>query len=130
MKSEESDSERLHKKRCKFLERKTTIQKMINRMNKLAERLKEMRRAKGLTQREMARQFRLSDVGYGAWERGDTEPSIDNLMRLCAFFGCTSDSLIGLEPPKVTVDASEVKAKSKEAKGALDALFASIDRLE
>lgn len=97
--------------------------------NRLAERLKELRKAKGLTQRDMARQFRLTDVGYGAWERGDTEPSIDNLMRLCAFFGCTSDSLIGLAPPKATVDASEVKAKSKEAKGVLDALFSSIERL-
>ena len=101
----------------------------MNRLNKLAERLKELRRARGLTQRDMARQFRLTDVGYGGWERGDTEPSIDNIMRLCELFGCTSDSLIGLAPPKVTVDASDVKAKSEKAKGALDALFASIERL-
>ena len=53
------------------------------RTNRLAERLKELRKAKGLTQRDMARHFRLSDVGYGGWERGDTEPSIDNIMRLC-----------------------------------------------
>ena len=101
----------------------------MNRNNKLAERLKELRRAKGITQRDMARRFRLSDIGYGAWERGDTEPSIDNIMRLCQFFGCSSDSLIGLAPPKTTVDASEVKAKSKEANGVLDVLFASIERL-
>ena len=99
------------------------------RKNQLASRLKKLRKAKGLTQRDMARQFRLSDVGYGAWERGDTEPSIDNIMRLCELFGCTSDSLIGLAPPKVTVDASDVKAKSEKAKGALDSLFASIERL-
>ncbi len=102
---------------------------MPNHINKLAERLKTLRKAKGLTQRDMAKQFRVSDVGYGAWERGDTEPSIDNIMRLCELFGCSSDSLIGLAPPKVTVDASDVKAKSEKAKGALDALFASIERL-
>ncbi len=102
---------------------------MKSSRNQLATRLKELRKAKGLTQRDMARQFRLTDVGYGAWERGDTEPSIDNIMRLCEFFGCTADSLIGLAPPMVTVDASEVRAKSKEAKGAIDALFASIERL-
>ena len=101
----------------------------MNRTNKLAERLKELRKAKGLTQRDIAQQFRLTDVGYGGWERGDTEPSIDNVIRLCQFFGCTADSLIGLAPPKVTVDASEVKAKSEKAKGALDSLFASIERL-
>ena len=102
---------------------------MSSRKNQLAARLKELRKARGLTQRDMARQFRLSDVGYGAWERGDTEPSIDNIIHLCQFFGCTSDSLIGLAPPKVTVDASDVKAKSEKAKGASDALFASIERL-
>ena len=102
----------------------------MTRRNKLAERLKDLRKAKGLTQRDMARQFRLTDVGYGAWERGDTEPSIDNIMRLCEFFGCTADSLIGLEPPKAIIDAKEIKARSEKAKGALDALFASIDRLE
>lgn len=101
----------------------------MNRKNKLADRLKELRKAKSLTQRDMARHFRLTDVGYGGWERGDTEPSIDNIMRLCEFFGCTADSLIGLAPPKSTVDAGEVKAKSKEAKNAVDALFASIERL-
>lgn len=103
---------------------------MTQRKNKLALRLKELRKANGLTQRDMARKFHLSDVGYGAWERGDTEPSIDNVVKLCQFFGCTSDSLIGLAPPKKTVDAGDVKAKCKEAKGALDALFASIERLE
>ena len=94
-----------------------------------AERLKRMRTQKGLSQGAVARHFGMSPVGYGGWERGDTEPSIDNIMRLCELFGCTSDSLIGLAPPKVTVDASDVKAKSEKAKGALDALFASIERL-
>ena len=101
----------------------------MKRKHQLPSRLKELRKAKDLTQRDMARHFRLTDVGYGGWERGDTEPSINNIMRLCEFFGCTADSLIGLAPPKATVDAGEVKAKSKEAKNALDALFASIDRL-
>ena len=86
--------------------------------NKLAERLKELRKAKNLTQRDMARHFRLTDVGYGGWERGDTEPSIDNIMRLCEFFGCTADSLIGLAPPKATVDASQgAKRKGEERLG-------------
>ena len=102
---------------------------MRSSRNQLAARLKELRKAKGLTQRDMARQFRLSDVSYGDWERGRTEPSIDNIMRLCEIFECTSDSLIGLAPPKAMVDASDVRAKSEKAKGALDALFASIDRL-
>lgn len=99
------------------------------RKNGFAARLKELRKGRGLTQRDMARKFNLSDVGYGGWERGDTEPSIDNVIRLCRFFGCSSDSLIGLEPMRAVVDARDVKVKCKEAKGALDALFASVERL-
>lgn len=96
----------------------------MNRRNMLADRLKKMRRAKGLTQRDMARRFRLSDVGYGAWERGDTEPSIDNVMRLCEFFGCTSDSLIGLSHPP----PSDSKKSIEELKVRLDALSCEMAR--
>ena len=71
----------------------------MKNLSKLAERLKELRKGRGLTQRDMARKFHISDVGYGGWERGETEPSVTNIMRLCEFFGCTSDSLIGLAPP-------------------------------
>ena len=90
------------------------------RRNRLAERLKELRKAKGLTQRDMARQFRLTDVGYGGWERGDTEPSIDNIMRLCEFFGCTADSLIGLPPPP-----PDNGKRLEDLKGRLNALLRS-----
>lgn len=92
--------------------------------NRLASRLKELRRAKGMTQRDMARLFRLSDVGYGAWERGDTEPSIDNIMRLCEFFGCTADSLIGLAPPPPSSDWKRIE----DLKGRLNALSREIAR--
>jgi transcriptional regulator with XRE-family HTH domain len=98
---------------------------MRTNKNKLAERLKELRKARGLTQRDMARQFRLSDVGLGAWERGDTEPSIDNVIRLCELFGCTSDSLIGLAPPPKLVD----KAKLDELKRRLNELASEISAL-
>ena len=99
----------------------------MKRISRLSERLKELRKAKGLTQRDMARHFRLSVVGYGAWERGDTEPSIDNLIRLCEFFGCTADSLIGLAPLPPSVN----KTRLDELKSRLTALsneFARADK--
>ena len=104
----------------------------MNRQNKLAERLKELRKARGLTQRDMARQFRLSDVGYGAWERGDTEPSIDNVIRLCQFFGCTADSLIGLAPVPPVPDTrrlDELKRRLNDLSSEIDATARAIDFL-
>ena len=102
----------------------------MNRTNKLAERLKELRKARGLTQRDMAREFRLSDVGYGAWERGDTEPSIDNVIRLCQFFGCTADSLIGLAPMPPVPDTRRLdalKCRLASLSSEIDATARAID---
>ena len=94
--------------------------------NKLAERLREMRVAKGLTQREMARVFHLSDVGYGGWERGSSEPSLDNLMRLCEFFGCSADSLLGFTPLPSTPNTSRLE----ELKTRLASLSKEIESAE
>lgn len=94
------------------------------RRNRLAERLRELRRARGLTQRDVARAFGITDVGYGGWERGDTEPSLDNIVRLCEFFGCSSDSLIGLAPPP----PSAPTARLGELKGRLASLSEEIAR--
>lgn len=105
------------------------------RKNCFAVRLKELRKGRGLTQRDMARKFHLSDVGYGGWERGDTEPSIDNVIRLCRFFGCSSDSLIGLEPMPPAIDGSALEDLkrhlayvSSEARAASDAVHALLRR--
>ena len=99
------------------------------RLNRLAKRLKELRRAKGLTQRDMARAFGMTDVGYGGWERGDTEPSIENLVKLCRLFGCTADSLIGLADMPPRRDLQTVKKNATAAKTAIASLLASLEGL-
>lgn len=90
---------------------------------RLPERLKEMRKAKGLTQRDMARYFRITDVGYGGWERGETEPSVTNIIRLCEFFGCTSDSLIGIASPPTLPPSVK---RMEELKNRLSALSVEV----
>jgi len=99
------------------------------RESKFAERLREVRAAKGISQRDVALALGISDVSYGAWERGQAEPSIGKLEKLCGMFGVSADSLLGLEPFRKPVGAIELKAKSKKAKSALEELFALIDRL-
>jgi transcriptional regulator with XRE-family HTH domain len=58
-------------------------------------RLRELRKAKGLKQSDMANLFNISRVGYSHWESGTFEPNVETLIRLADFFNVTVDYLIG-----------------------------------
>ena len=83
-----------------------------------AERLREARETKRKTQQEIAEYLGISAVSYGAWERGRAEPSLDRLVKLCRYFGATSDWLIGLDcerKPLVEERMSALKAEADRA---------------
>lgn len=60
-----------------------------------AERLKELRLEKRLTQRELATRLGFSANCICEWEKGRSEPSIDSLKALALCLDCTIDYLIG-----------------------------------
>ena len=62
-----------------------------------SKRLKELRLENHFTQREIAEKLGVAQVSYLHWEQGKTEPSIDNICKLCEIFGVTSDYLLGIE---------------------------------
>ncbi len=66
-------------------------------MNKFANRLKELRREKNISQNELARQINISVACINRWENGLRVPNIDSITILCKFFECSADYLIGLE---------------------------------
>ncbi|MBQ2718092.1 MAG: helix-turn-helix transcriptional regulator [Clostridia bacterium] len=66
-------------------------------MNRFAERLKELREERKLTQYELSKKVNLSAACINRWEKSLRVPNIDSIIILCRFFGCTSDYLIGLE---------------------------------
>lgn len=66
-------------------------------MNFFSERLKELRKIKGVTQKEVADAVNLSIRAISNYEQGIREPSLDILKKLCVYFNVTSDYLIGLE---------------------------------
>ena len=63
----------------------------------LKDRLPELRKKKGLTQVEFAREFKISNGTIGMWETGRREPDFDTLKRLAGFFDVTTDFLLGVE---------------------------------
>ena len=65
--------------------------------NKFGERLKELRKDKNLSQKELGIKFGFSQTGVAKWEKGIREPSLDDLIMVADFFMVTTDYLLGRE---------------------------------
>lgn len=63
----------------------------------MIKRLKDLRIERNLTQEKLAHHFGLTYSNIGEWERGRSEPSIEMIIKLADFFGCTVDYLLGRE---------------------------------
>lgn len=64
-------------------------------MNKLSERLKELRTEKGLTLKQLSAELSIPLPTYANYERGIRELPIDLLIMICDFYNVSSDYLIG-----------------------------------
>ena len=65
--------------------------------NKNIIKLKEIRKAKGISQVTLARALNVNDVTVCRWETGKTEPSISNMIRICALLNISADELLGIK---------------------------------
>ena len=65
-------------------------------MEKFAERLKELRIEKELTQTQLAKELQVSQRSISSWETGFRQPDFDTLKALAKFFGVTTDYLLGV----------------------------------
>lgn len=61
------------------------------------ERLKDLRKSKGLSQVALADRLGLSKSTIGAYETGDITPSVDALNAIADFFNVDMDYLLGKE---------------------------------
>jgi transcriptional regulator with XRE-family HTH domain len=59
------------------------------------QRLKELRKEKGLKQAELADQFKVCKSAVSGWEVGRNQPCYDILIEMSIFFEVTVDYLIG-----------------------------------
>ena len=60
-------------------------------------RLRHVRQLKNKTQAECAAAFSVTSVAYGSWERGEREPSIDMIVKICEYFNTSADWLLGVK---------------------------------
>ena len=59
------------------------------------DRLRELRKEKGVFQQDIAALVGTSKMAVSHWEKGHSEPSIAQLIILSDFFGVSVDFLIG-----------------------------------
>jgi Predicted transcriptional regulators len=76
--------------------------------------LKELRKKKGLSQKEMAKILGASKTGYVNWELGDYDPKVSVVIKMAKFFGVTIGYLIGEPTNQLTQeDKEELKKVAK-----------------
>ena len=65
----------------------------------MADRLVALRRARGLSQSDVARQLGVSRQAVSKWEQADSSPDTDNLIALLSLYGVTWEEFLGQEAP-------------------------------
>lgn len=65
-------------------------------MSIFQERLKELRTAKGVSQKELGVAVGTTYSAVSYWEKGINEPKLSYIIALCKYFEVTADYLLGL----------------------------------
>ena len=73
------------------------------------DRLRELRRERGMQQRELGELYNLSSSAIGSYERNLREPTLELLLQLSEYFGVSVDYLLSRTEERLT--AKEYKEK-------------------
>ena len=60
-------------------------------------RLKELRKRKGYTQKELATLIGYDQSMVARWEKGESEPTASEIKNIAVLFDVSSDYLLGIE---------------------------------
>ncbi len=60
-------------------------------------RIRELRKEKKLTQKQLANVLEVDFRTVSFWENETYEPSIKQIIKLCAFFEVSADYIIGIK---------------------------------
>ena len=63
----------------------------------IGNKIAELRKYKGYTQKEVAEKLNISRTGYANWEQGHTEPSSCDMRKICVLYDITADELLEIE---------------------------------
>lgn len=72
-------------------------------MDKLKNNLKELRKQKKLTQQAVSEILKIDRTTYSKYETGDSEPSIETIIKLADIFEASIDEIIGYKAKNVSM---------------------------
>ena len=86
-------------------------------MEKLGNKIFQLRKAKGLSQEELAEKLNVSRQSVSKWETDQSVPDSDNITAMCAFFNVSLDGFMGnvSEPPVAAVQEAAVTVAESPA---------------
>lgn len=76
------------------------------------DRIKEQREKTGLSARKFAEALDIKYTTYYGYETGVREPNSDAIVKMCSYFGCTADYLLGRVDDPHKLYGEEQKEKS------------------
>ncbi len=88
-------------------------------------RLKELRKQKGLTQEQLAKRLWVTKSTISAYEAGNKFPSLDMLIKLSYTFNISTDYLLGVDKRQY-LDISDLTISQTEILNKLISEFKSI----
>ncbi|MBQ8316268.1 MAG: helix-turn-helix transcriptional regulator [Lachnospiraceae bacterium] len=74
---------------------------------RIGENIKRLRKAKNVTQEQIAEVLGISVTAVSKWERGETYPDITLLFPLAHYFGVSLDELMGYDEERVQAEIAE-----------------------
>ena len=74
----------------------------------LGKRISALRKAKKMTQDQLADQLSVTAQAVSKWENDQSFPDITMLPRLAEIFGCTTDELLGIGQSQKVYEAEVV----------------------
>jgi len=78
----------------------------------IAEKIRTLRKERGITQDELAAALRVSFQSVSRWENGQTYPDIELIPKIAAYFGVTTDELL-VEKDESVLKEERERRKSK-----------------
>lgn len=57
--------------------------------------IRALREAAGMRQYELAARMGVAQASVCAWEKGESYPSVENLLKLAEIFACSTDEVLG-----------------------------------
>lgn len=74
-------------------------------MGEHLKRLKELRLAKGISQKEIAAYLGITVAAYSLYERGNREPNISILKKIAEYYNVSMDELLEMDDEPLTIAA-------------------------